>query len=381
MKKGKQLETLMDQTFHYNFEKMTDYHGAGWFIDFNYNLLCRFDYNSGSISVEDYLPAHNALNIQYRRMVLYKDFFVMVPFNSTGILIYNIKEKKCQELKLESSYMEYGVARLSNAFVYKNKIFFIPGRYQAIVCLDMDSYKLHYITNEVEQIINMPSHTRQRAIFSQGVAAVENMLYIPLWQCACLLALDMDLLSGKLIKINIKEGLWAICKEDNGGFLISAREKSRFLRFTLNNNAVQELLFERDHARIDEMGYSELIQVDSGYIAIPAKGNQILWLNPDFNQCRVIYQFDFKYINGVQKYAFADRTFVGCTEYNKNLYMCSQYEGMILAINLEDFHVRKISTEYPLTKEIFKQLWPPANSENAIRESRLRDLESFLENI
>ena len=127
-----------------------------WFYAEEYSAICRMDLTTGKISAESlYNPQKKDRS---RGIIYYRGKLILAPHNEGGntIRIFDLESREYSEMIISNQYMpDKPCCNLFTEVIsYQNRIFFLPGRYHAIVCIDMDTEKITYIDEWYDKINN-----------------------------------------------------------------------------------------------------------------------------------------------------------------------------------------------------------------------------------
>jgi len=327
------------------FENIAICENFGWFVDLNYNILFKMNMTTGKISSVCALPYSNYQKNQYTRVTLCNKNLVLVPHNADKIIIYCIDKEQLIELPLERKYSDNGMLmNFSDAFVFENNIFFIPARYHAMARLDIDSNHIEYFTEGIDMILSDKSINVNRNILSGNYLFSDDCLYLPLWQRGKVLAVEIDSLNCSMIDFDDDEkGFSSICGTSDN-LIISSKDSMTFYMMNKEDAVVQKYDLDKiQHGSV--FGAAAIINSKGGYLIIPSKGVNIIWVDKNFENMKIVYKKDFTYLNDSEKYALNDYSYNGYTLSDEKMYVFSWRESELLVIDLSNYSIDKYSTK------------------------------------
>ena len=98
----------MSQDFNYSqmvFYNMAFHENQAWFCHCYYNALCRLDLETKEISIEAFFPTGDDIFSQYGDIVYCEEKLILIPRNTTIILIYDLKNRAFTEIELSNDYI------------------------------------------------------------------------------------------------------------------------------------------------------------------------------------------------------------------------------------------------------------------------------------
>lgn len=322
----------IEENHYYNFDKLTFFNGMGWFIDFNYSVLCKIDIQNGTIEQVWHIPAKYDVRFSYRKIAVYKDRLIFIPYNSEKILIYYPQTGDTDEIVLSKNYSDNGMKMLFvNGYVYMDKIILVPARYKAFAIVDINTKSVSYNTDWLKYIDDKKFNNK-RNYFATELACFNNILYIPFWQKNSLL--KFDLLTNIFSELKITDdntGFSTVCVNDES-FVLCEKINMRVIVCDYNGNVNR--IFNLDSNANNFLQC--LRKVEDKYIAVPCIGNQIFEFDWNTGCVNDIYKIvDRKDILNKQ----SDISFWGYEICKNKLYVNSIKENKLLIIDLENYHV------------------------------------------
>ncbi len=373
----------MDDSINLVFDKMIISGNKGWFIDINYNILFRIDLDTYVKEPAYYIPSASSERYQYRRMVCYENKLVMIPYNSNRVVIYDMEDGQIAEIHLDESFSTNNMRMcFTDAIIIDNKTYFIPARYRALACLDMETLIIEYFPKPIECICKTKNFSKNRHILSGDYVFAEDRIIIPLWQdCALLYSAPGENIF-ELKKIgNDNGGLYGVCYA-NSKIICSEKNKMKFYIIDCDTWSVKEhdLSMEMQDSA---SGATQIIKCDDKLYVIPSKGESIYETSLNLTDIKRVYSRKLEYANEAEGYAYADLSYTCGTMIDSKLYLYSQYDGEMLLIDCKTSTVSKISMKYKKDETIQTRIreFVRSNEQGIVNESLFLGLKDFMETI
>lgn len=162
--------------------------------DFHYEFFCDLSCYSGG----NY----------YQRAIEFEDKVYICPGNAQDILIVS-KDKTIEKIKLQNFVEQHGVFYTS--LQVGCKIFILPNRYPAVVCFDMRTHEVNYLSGINDIYMNQISGERRFG----GVCVWNNSLCIGSPNGSKVLRICADTLKITEYNIELEGGILGIVAEKN----------------------------------------------------------------------------------------------------------------------------------------------------------------------
>ena len=286
----------------------------GWFCDIYLNAIFHIDLKTHEIRLEKIIPVKDSrLNNQYANIVYYSEKLYISPRTARDILIYDIHSKELDRIQLDTKLIGADANNLfSSSFLYKNYVYFIPGRYPAIVRLNTENMQMEYITGWYKEIKPYLDGSN-RVIFNKGYQIEDNKLYLPFWQGNVIYRMDLDSLTGKVIRLNCSGIQCAAVNADKEDMFITTNDKCRIIRYNNDRYHIYDNMPDEFSAG---SGFSLSIPYLNYLIMFPIFGNMIL-------------KFD-KRTGDIKKYMGIITDYADCVkkQFPQNVYLCMKKISM-----------------------------------------------------
>ena len=368
------------------FRHVAVYKEIAWFCNQYYNALFKIDIRKKKIFFERVLPCNNNRGFrQYGAIASYENYLVIAPLRTGDILIYDMDTKELRSIPLEVD--KYTDGRCFNLFfsatVYGNSVFLFPGRFQAIVKIELPSGKCTYYSDWYADI--KPYIADEfKILFSISNERKGSKYYLPFWQNNIVICFDMEDGSHETILldaegcafsgIQIEEKFWWISlKEENTLLKCDSETKSVIKKVYLN----QEFC-EAEGILAIKINKNELT-------VIPTLGKAILNLDTLSEKIQIKYVLPDQITEDMSPYVY-EKTHILCVAKAEDdlLIMYSNYDGKIIIANLNNDHWESwpaVVDDKNVTNVIRKQVYLTKRwrSPALIRENVHMDLQDYVD--
>lgn len=306
------------------------FESTGWFCNRNFCTLFRIDLNTGEISIEADLPIHSQCEIdQYSAIEYYKGNLIIAPKNGIWILVYNVNSKEITQIKFNLD--KFDDANRYNLFtkihIVNNIAYFVPGRYNAILKLNLDTYEIGYLESWYEKLIDDVIDIRK--VISGSSVIYNKYLRIADWQ------------SAQLIDVNLNDGNFYIekVKEYGGVSSIYPQKDSCWVSYknnlkVLNTKNLEEIIVNAPNMNFDSGICSVFAYKDKIYI-FPVVGNMVISIDLKNGIQEEFIHLPNKASKEMESVFFTKSNFICVKEVKEGLLIaCSLFESKIYIIDL-----------------------------------------------
>ncbi len=317
---------------------------VGWFCNAYNSTLLRMNMRTGEVELEAFLPSLSVTGkLQYGSIIYVDGDLVITPYNAQEIVIYNIASKHILKIALNQQEKQKRIGTLFiSAIVYDKSVYFFPGRYPAIVKLDLQTYEITYFSEWYDEVKNYIKNEKSVVCNARPICINDYCLF-PCYQ------IDW------LIKFSFHDGKYDICKlsdecnhilclqYDGDDLWIAYADKPLILRYSLRTGSKRIY----DQLPIDaeiKLGFTFIYPYKDKILAIPLIGD--IFLVYDKITGESSKYLDFK----IPLMAEAGKEGLAVTGYNficykviheNEILLYSTFENQILQIDLEKQEVRK----------------------------------------
>lgn len=318
-----------------------------WFVHMEYNALFETDVESGKCKYLGYIPQEEiCMHWLYVNMKKYGNYLVLAPFMANDIALYDIEKNIYIKIELKKYQGNDLKEKFSDLIIYKNKIFFIPMVYSAIVCLDMDTLNVEYI----EDIVNDIELRRlnQRYNFNKPIQQKE-VLWIGCFATNCIIEYHMDTCKYIFHKVQkCQKGMSGIAYQ-NGEFWMVQFPQYRIVSWNLYTK--EERIYDKFPLGFEGRIYpfSHIVCDKQRILLLPEQANMILSLN-----------LKTKTIDGAMRHDIERTGEVAYCTYFKfkgeQLYITGKGAIVRLSENLQEEQVSVLYLEQKDEKDIYEEL-------------------------
>lgn len=347
--------TFTGMAFHENY---------GWFchsID-NVLCLCRLNLDSKILVLEKAISIKGVTEFSYGKTVYYDERLILIPKNILTILIYDLKTKDIKQLEIKLDYLsDKKVANVfGSAFIHEKYVFLVPGRYHAIVRLDLNSLKINYYDGWYDDF-RFFINNHNKVIFSSESIQIENDILLTFWQGNKIMKFHMDDGSYEVIEIGEQERAYSSICYDEKGYWIADKNIPQ-IYWTENNKCVSCIKSFPVEFKYKN-GFHHIEKVKNGLILFPLFGNMILELNLQTMEIHKFLYLNIEYPN------YLKVNLGGYSFYNGKLYLYSQVEKEIYCIDLSDKSICRIKSQ--LLKDDIKKVKEEVSKNTEVERGKI----------
>lgn len=320
----------------------------GWFCDAYTSTLYKLDLLSNVITVEAIIPVYK--NMQYGFIAKWKDLLILAPRAADKIMVYHIRDNFFSEIELDIKRMDE--KELFNLFsgvhIFEDSAFLIPGRFPAIVRLDLHTFGVEYFDLWHERLINkIENYDNKKVLFARCNCVFSGKILLPCWQGNSILEFHFSTGEGRLIEFpKIYDELSGMYIRGQELFLASKYNHMIF-RCDLDGNVLEQI----EIGELGKTGISFLLECSGKTIIVPVYGARIIQWDYDAYQCRKILnlateQKEDSYVGEI----FPNVDILSCVKDDfGNIWMYSIFRGSILKLHVDTEEIEQI--EIQLSKE------------------------------
>lgn len=255
----------------------------GWFCDAYTSILYKLDLLTNIITVEAAIPVYK--NMQYGFIAKWNDLLVLAPRAATQIMVYHIKENVFREIELEIDRIgEKEVFNLfSGVHIFDDSAYLIPGRFPAIVRLDLHTFGVEYFGLWHEKLINrIENYDEKKVLFARCNCVFNGKILLPCWQGNIVLEFKFDTGESRVIEFpKIHDDLSGMYVRGRELFLASKLNHMIF-RCDLDGNVFEQIEF----GELGETGISFILDCSGKTIIVPIYGPRIIQWDCDIYKYR-----------------------------------------------------------------------------------------------
>lgn len=195
--------------------------GGCWCGDFYYfcslqtNGLYRYMRGSDEARLVANVPVRNMRGIRaalFSNIIPWQNKLYCIPLLAEKLMIYDLSNGKWTIMSLSDEYVASNKAMFMDACIIGECIWMIPHSYNAVVCLDLRSQEMRYISDwSAETLPHVTKPDRQHYF---GKAVLKNCLYFNAIQSPHIIEIDCIEMKGRVHEIScVTGGLMGIASD------------------------------------------------------------------------------------------------------------------------------------------------------------------------
>ena len=226
----------------------------------------------------------------------------------------------------------------SSVQIYGEDAYFIPGRFPAIIKMNLYTFEMEYFDSWYEKLkCKIKNYDDNKVLFARCNCRFRDKLLLPCWQSNIIMEFQFE--TGKFRFIEFPEiitELSDIYIRNNELFLAS---KSYNMIFKCNFEG--KVLGKQE---LEEHGISFLVGNHKKILAVPGSGKQIIQYDLNTHECKGILDFIVEKNNGSYLGGeFLNVNILSCVQdKDNNIWMYSIFEDIILKLNIDTGNVERI---------------------------------------
>lgn len=348
----------------------------GWFCDAYTSTLYKLDLLTNAITVEAIIPVYK--DMQYGFIAKWKDLLILAPRAATKIMVYHIRDNYFSEIELDIKRMaEKDLFNLfSGVHIFDDSAFLIPGRFPAIVRLDLHTFRVEYFDLWHERLISkIENYDNKMVLFARCNCVFSDKILLPCWQRNIVLEFQFSTGRGRLIEFpKIFDGLSGMYIRGQELFLASKHNHMIF-RCDLDGNVLEQIEIDE----LGETGISFLLECSGKTIIVPVHGTRIIQWDYDVYNCRKILnlvteQKEDSYVGEI----FPNVDILSCVKDDfGNIWMYSIFRDSILKLHVDTGEVEQIEIQLLERDKKKKAFWYMQVVQGIWEEDRLFSTEDF----
>lgn len=237
-----------------------------------FNGLFRINMNTGECSYLQMFPKEKASARRlHTKAFLYENKIFFIPCTAKNISIYDIEKDNITSIELkEVDSQKYPWYLAGNKFndgvLYKDSLFLVASTYPAIVKLDLKTYLLEYYSQWI----------KGEFAFRKSPAIVGEMFYVPSIKGNEVLCFDMETRKAKLYNVGEdNNGSWGICRIEDD-LWISPQEPGPIIQWNIYTGNVKE--YSNYPPQYDDGGFActKIYKTQEKVGLLPAYANMAL---------------------------------------------------------------------------------------------------------
>ena len=305
----------------------------GWFCNRLYSVLFRINLLTGKIDVETILPTESNNDIeQYGPIAYYDEKLIIAPRNGKSILIYDLNYKHIKRVEFDITGFddENRYNLFTNIHITSENIaYIVPGRYYAIIKLDLNTFQITYLNSWYKNILNMTINA-DRVFSAYSVLENPNTLKVADWQNSQIIEIDLENDKTRVFKMLTEGGISSFSKHEE-------LEIAAYIKIPkiVNINTLEEIELNVQGMKYD-LGIRAIFVCNDDIYIFPINGNMIVSVSLKNRIQRNFLTLPIKPVEEMKEAAFINNNFLCIKRIKDNLIIASSlYESKIYIFDLE----------------------------------------------
>ena len=216
-----------------------------WFTAYNYNALFKMDRSSWQTEYVGSFPNEKQDGWRlYASILEHDEKLVFVPSAAEEIAEYNINKKTFKKTRImepENTLVDKykPEAKFYAAAKYKNYIFFIACSYPAFIRYDVNSGKIDYYTDWVEELNGLNEDSKD-VYFRQAACVVDSCFIVASCSANAFVQFDMENCISKVFRVGNKDARYSGICHDGKDFWGAPRNEGPIVRWNRETNTFKE---------------------------------------------------------------------------------------------------------------------------------------------
>lgn len=370
------ISNITNQILFHNFAIKDDYL---WFCNIQYNALFKMKVDTGKISFITFLPETENTFDLYSPLSFYKDLLIIAPRNGKSIIIYDTENNNIKEIKLDLKRLEdlNNINLFTSIYAYKDSAFLFPGRYPAIVKLNLHSFDVEYIDAWYKEIY--PNiHDCGKVVFSTAYVDKKGICLLPMWQDGILMKFDMNDCSFSIDMVGTDSYSNVIFDNDN--IYLAYKEKN--LIDVIDSDKIKKTIEISVPNYIVESGFKKIFLFNNNIYCFPMKSNMILKYDINTKECYSVKEIPAEFLTSEYNCIW-DINFLACDKISDSEIMIySVYTSSIIILDCKTDEFREfIPCLEPTDNTIISSAIAKKRLNSICFENEQFDINDYIEHI
>lgn len=298
-------------------EVCTLYNDILFFSSKEINMIYTININNRKVEIIGNIPDEGLFEERLcGNLVRWNDDIICVPCNAKKIWIYNVKTCKWTGIKIEKSSLNY---KFFNAEVWENKLFMFGYYYPMIICLDLVTHEVFYIS------YNRNVSPGVDGFFYGNSTIKGEHIYVASCNSNEVLKLNVKSLEYEFITIGNKENRYVGVTYDGKDFWLAPRRNTPIVQWSENGKFKE---YPLPDSFLEDKCYFEAIIALENCLILPAI----------YENCTLIYDKIWRVLD------------------NKSIFMCAKKIDSYIILITHDGTVSIIDDKLGEQKRYFQHI-------------------------
>ena len=293
-------------------------------IDIYNDTIIKYDLISNKCNIDSFIPAeYDGDNIgrRYGCVSYYDGKLLLAPLAEHKILVYYLENKSFSSIDFDISNYgnNYTINGFQNIITNGKYMYLIPGLYDCILKVDMESEKVFRIEGNYTETGKRHAGLQTA---NSGYVLVDNMAYISYWDNNTILKLDLNSDSIKEIKLDLS--MPRVLRDivyDGECFWVTDRDDNCLIKWDEKKGNVEEI--DIDLEVYDRTGFMYLFSNGKSLYICPKYGKSIIKYDKQLRTIDKLIDIPYDPIESVKLLPWSGTSFFSKMELCKDIYLYS----------------------------------------------------------
>ncbi|MHB8065200.1 MAG: CDP-glycerol glycerophosphotransferase family protein [Ruminiclostridium sp.] len=252
-----------------------------YFFAWNFNALVKYDIQNERCEILGVAPNEPlGGKLLFNGIMKIENRIFLAPSCSKNIKIFDLNTKEFRTIVLDEIHNmdeKSRVCGFSNIVKHKHKLYFIPSKYKAIVCLDYITDELTYFNGWYQELLKRNIEVND--ILFKDNCIVDEILYLPLCISNIVLSFNMNTGESTFYEVGNKNNRYACIEFDGEDFWLLPRKAGAVVKWNAKKNITIEYSDYPSNFSHSDYDFVNMIQTNKELILFPAWCNMIIKLD------------------------------------------------------------------------------------------------------
>lgn len=320
------------------FHDITVNENKAWFYNIGYDAIFELDLDTGALQLEYFLPEFTQEQERFAYLAYYNNKLYLAPRRDTRICIYNFEDKSYTYIELDLDKYGYSngdnINLFSKVYVFKDSIYFFPGRFHSIVKLNPEDNSLSYLDAWYDNIKKYILPDKEKFVIFNNIHINKNgCCILASWTSNFILEYDLENNNYSIKKTNLKDAFSDSLKLENT-FYCMLKNSGNIYKLSENRQSMILCSTEND------VIYS-MYDFEKKICIVPRIGKNLLIFDLDSERFKVIKKFENDILKNNWN-CYTNRILCAKKLDNNTLFLFENYTKEILIINVDTQEIRSL---------------------------------------